>query len=80
MEIPWRKIPPSGKRVFCSVIPMSDSHHHFRGDVSLKRSQSRFLDGHFEFLDGLRHAYSSNGEYKTTETLHRLISSPWLTN
>jgi hypothetical protein len=56
MEIPRRKSPPSRNRVFCSVIPRPDPHYHLRGDVGLKRSQSRFLDGHFEFLGGLRHA------------------------
>jgi hypothetical protein len=43
---------------------------------ALKDPNCDFLDGHFEFLGGLRHAWSSDGEYKTTDTLNRLVCSP----
>jgi hypothetical protein len=77
MEIPRRKSPPSRNCVFCSVIPMPDSHHYFH-DVSFKRSQSWFLDGHVKFLGGLRPDESSDGEYKTAEILQQLITSLWV--
>jgi hypothetical protein len=56
MEIPRRKSPPSRNRVFCPVISVFNDHYYRGSNVSLKGSQSRFLDGHLEFSRGIRHA------------------------